>query len=106
MLVPDDDKDEDRPTIAYYPRCEVDETLRGGYCELSGEVGLKGLLVCERHARQIEVQDRIDLLEGIVACLGLCSRSIPLPVQTGISPCRRGYCEPGQPENSLALAKI
>ncbi len=77
MLLSDDDKDYVRLTIAY-PRCEMGETLQGGYCELSGKVGSKGLLVCERHARQIEAQDRIDLLEGIVSCLGLCLRSITL----------------------------
>ena len=77
MLVSEDDNVDDRPAIAY-PRCEVDETLRGGYCELSGKVRFKGLLLCERHAGQIEAQDRIGLLEGIVSSLGLCLRSIPL----------------------------
>ena len=36
------------------------------------------MLLCERHARLLEAQDRTGLLEGIVACLELCSRSIPL----------------------------
>jgi|SRR5215204_2941172 len=77
MLVSDDGKINDLLTIAY-PRCEVGETLQGGYCELSGKIGFKGLLVCERHAGQLEAQDRINLLEGIVSSLGLCLRSIPL----------------------------
>ena len=77
MLVSEDDKVNDRLAIAPL-RCEVGETLRGGYCELYGKVRFKGLLLCERHARLLEAQDRTGLLEGIVSCLELCSRSIPL----------------------------
>jgi hypothetical protein len=77
MLVPDDEKVNDLLTIAY-PHCEVEKTLRGGYCELSGKVGLAGLLLCERHAKQLEAQDRRALLEGIVLSLELCLRNITL----------------------------
>jgi hypothetical protein len=77
MLVTDDDKLNNLLTIAY-PRCEVAETLRGGYCERSGKVGFAGLVLCERHARLLEAQDRIALLEGIASSLELCLRSIPL----------------------------
>ena len=77
MLVTDDEKHNNLLTIAY-PRCEVAETLRGGYCERSGKIGFKGLVLCEQHARLLEDQDRIALLEGIVSCLGLCLSSIPL----------------------------
>lgn len=77
MLVFYDDNGGDHCTIAY-PRCRVGETLQGGYCELSGNVGFKGLLLCKRHARQSEAQDRRDLLEGIISSLGLCLRSVPL----------------------------
>lgn len=61
-----------------YPRCEVSETLKGGYCELAGEVEFEGVLLCERHARQFEAQDRVDLLTGIVSSLELSLSSIPL----------------------------
>ena len=77
MLVTDDDKLNNLLTIAY-PRCEVGETLQGGYCERSGKIGFKGLVLCERHARLLEAQDRMALLEGIVLSLGLCLSSIPL----------------------------
>ena len=77
MLVPEGAKHNGLLTIAY-PRCEVEKTLRGGYCELSGKIGFKGLVICERHARMLEAQDRRALLEGIVSSLGLCLRSIPL----------------------------
>ena len=77
MLVPHDEKLNDLLTIAY-PRCEVAQTLRGGYCERSGKIGFKGLVLCEQHARLLEAQDRMALLEGIVSCLGLCLSSIPL----------------------------
>jgi hypothetical protein len=75
--MPHDDRLNNLLTIAY-PRCEVEKTLRGGYCELSGKVEFADLLLCERHARLIEAQDRMDLLEGIISSLGLCLRSIPL----------------------------
>ena len=77
MLMPVDDNVNDRPARAY-PRCEVEKTLQGGYCESYGQVAFKGLLVCELHARLLGAQDRTDLLEGIVSSLELCSRSIPL----------------------------
>src|SRR5919112_6842492 len=78
MSVPHDDKLNNLLTIAY-PRCEVNETLQGGgYCELSGKIGFKGLVLCERHAMLLEAQDRRALLEGIVSSLGLCLRSISL----------------------------
>jgi hypothetical protein len=84
MLVPDDGKLNGLLTIAY-SRCEVGETLQGGYCELSGKIEFKGLLLCERHAGQLVARDRIDLLEGIVTSLGLCLRSIPLRKNKGLS---------------------
>src|ERR687895_2382090 len=77
MLVPDGHKINNILTIAY-PRCEVDKSLRGGYCELSGKIGFEGLVLCELHARVLEAQDRRALLEGIVSSLDLCLRSIPL----------------------------
>ena len=77
MLVPDGDKRNNILTIAY-PRCEVEKTFRGGYCELPGKIGFEGLVLCERHARVLEAQDRRALLEGIVSSLDLCLRSIPL----------------------------
>jgi hypothetical protein len=79
MLVPDNDKLNDLPTIAY-PRCEVEKTLREGDCELFGKLGFEGLLLCEHHAKLLEAQDRIGHLEGIVS-----SRSIPLRKNKGLS---------------------
>ena len=59
-------------------RCEVSKTLKGGHCDLAGEVEFGDVLLCGRHARQLEAQDRVDLLRGIVSCLDLSLRSIPL----------------------------
>ena len=77
LLMSHDDKLNDLLSIVY-PRCEVEKTLKGGYCELSGKIGFKGLLLCERHAGQLEAQDRMALLKGIVLSLEVCLRSIPL----------------------------
>ncbi len=104
MLVTDDDKLNDLLTIAY-PRCEVGGTLRGGYCELFAKVGFEGLVLCERHARLLEAQDRIGLLEGIVSSLELCSRSIPLRKTKALPSCCV-HSEHRQPENSPTLSKL
>jgi hypothetical protein len=66
------------PPSATYPRCEVDETLQGGHCEVAGEVPFDGVLLCVWHARRSEAQDRVELLTGIVSCLQISLRSIPL----------------------------
>ena len=66
------------------PRCEFERTLKGESCEKRGEVRLVGLLLCERHARQLETQERIDLLRGIVSCLELCLRNITLRRDTNL----------------------
>jgi hypothetical protein len=84
MFMPDDDKVNDLLTIAY-PRCEVEKTLQGGYCELFGKLRFEGLLLCECHARLLGAQDRVGLLEGIISSLELCSRSIPLRKNKGLS---------------------
>ena len=76
VIVPDEKANS--PPSAVYPRCEVRETLQGGHCELAGEVEFKGVLLCERHARQFEARDRVDLLTGIVSSLELSLSSIPL----------------------------
>jgi PAS domain S-box-containing protein len=54
------------------PRCEFDEVLSGESCGLPGTVWSEGKLLCEPHARQYELRDRIDLLRGVVASLELC----------------------------------
>lgn len=77
LLMPHEDRLNNLLSIVY-PRCEVEKTLHGGYCELYGKIGFKGLLLCERHAGQLEAQDRMALLKGIVLSLELCLRSIPL----------------------------
>jgi hypothetical protein len=60
------------------PLCEFDHTLKGGYCEEKGKVRLDELLLSESHARQLEAQDKIDLLQGIISCLELCLSNIAL----------------------------
>jgi len=60
------------------PRCEVDHTLKGECCDKRGKVRLDGLLLCESHARQLETQERIDLLRGIDSCLELCLSNLAL----------------------------
>ena len=66
------------------PRCEFEHTLKGECCDKIGEVRWDGVLVCESHARQLQAQERIDLLRGIVSCLELCLRNIALRRDTNL----------------------
>jgi len=59
-----------------HPHCEFVETLGGILCELSGTIRTSEALLCEKHAGQLEARYRVDLLEGIVASLDLCSRNL------------------------------
>jgi PAS domain S-box-containing protein len=54
------------------PRCEFGEMLPGERCGFPGEIWSEGKLLCEMHARQSELQDRIDLLRGVITSLELC----------------------------------
>jgi PAS domain S-box-containing protein len=54
------------------PQCEFEEILLGESCGLPGTIWSEGKLLCEMHARQSELQERIDLLRGVIASLELC----------------------------------
>jgi PAS domain S-box-containing protein len=54
------------------PLCQFGEILPGESCELPGTIWSEGKLLCEAHARQSELQDRIDLLRGVITSLELC----------------------------------
>ncbi|HEV2745098.1 MAG TPA: PAS domain S-box protein [Rubrobacter sp.] len=54
------------------PQCEFGEILPGERCGLPGRVWWEGKLLCETHARQSELQDRVDLLRGVITSLELC----------------------------------
>ena len=66
------------------PHCEFECTLTGGDCQERGEVRLGGLLLCEHHAHQLEAQDKIDLLRGIISCLDLCLSNLALRRDTDL----------------------
>jgi hypothetical protein len=69
----------------WQPRCEFEATLKGGYCEERAEARFDGLLLCKRHAHQIEAQDKIDLLQGIISCLELCLCNITIRRDTTLT---------------------
>jgi PAS domain S-box-containing protein len=54
------------------PQCEFEEILPGESCGLPGKIWSEGKLLCETHARQSELQERMDLLRGVIASLELC----------------------------------
>jgi PAS domain S-box-containing protein len=54
------------------PLCQFGESLPGESCGLPGKMWSEGELLCETHARQSELQDRIDLLRGVITSLELC----------------------------------
>jgi hypothetical protein len=57
------------------PGCEVEGTLTGGICEERAEVRLDGLLLCERHAGQLRLQEQVACWEAIVLHLDLWARA-------------------------------
>ena len=54
-------------------RCEFERTLRGEYCAENGDVGLDGLLICERHAHQLRLEERVAYWRAMLAHLELWS---------------------------------
>jgi PAS domain S-box-containing protein len=54
------------------PQCEFEEILLGERCGLPGKIWSEGKLLCDTHARHSELQERIDLLRGVIASLELC----------------------------------
>lgn len=58
--------------------CGFDETLKGERCELPGGVRLMGLLLCQKHARQMEIEDCVASLQGITNLLELCMSNVSI----------------------------
>ncbi len=55
--------------------CEFERTLKGEYCGHRGHVSLDGLLLCERHARQLRLQERVAYCRAMLAHIELWSRA-------------------------------
>jgi hypothetical protein len=55
------------------PSCEVEDTLKGGHCEKRAEVRLDGLLLCERHAAQLRLEELADSWAAILLHVELWS---------------------------------
>jgi hypothetical protein len=56
------------------PRCEVSHTLQGGYCEKPGTQRTIDGLLCEQHARQLGLEERIACWEAILLHIELWSK--------------------------------
>jgi len=57
------------------PRCEVSDTLTGGYCEKPGTQRTIDGLLCEPHARQFRLEERIACWEAILLHIELWSKA-------------------------------
>ena len=57
------------------PRCEVSDTLTGGYCEKPGTQRTIDGLLCEPHARQFGLDERIACWEAILLHIELWSKA-------------------------------
>ena len=57
------------------PRCEVTYTLSGGYCEKPGTQRTIDGLLCEQHARQFGLEERIACWEAILLHIELWSKA-------------------------------
>src|ERR687896_1745511 len=56
------------------PRCEVSDTLTGGYCEKPGTQRTIDGLLCEQHARQLGLEERIACWEAILLHIELWAK--------------------------------
>ena len=57
------------------PRCEVSDTLTGGYCEKAGTQRTIDGLLCEQHARRFGLEERIACWEAILLHIELWSKA-------------------------------
>ena len=57
------------------PRCEVSDTLSGGYCEKPATQRTIDGLLCEQHARQLGLEERIACWEAILLHIELWSKA-------------------------------
>ena len=56
-------------------RCEVSKTLKGEYCENPGTQGTIDGLLCEPHARQFGLEERIACWEAILLHIELWTKA-------------------------------
>jgi hypothetical protein len=54
-------------------RCEFEGALKGEYCTEEGEIRLDGLRLCNRHADQIRLEERVAYWRAILAHIELWS---------------------------------
>src|SRR5918998_5418080 len=55
--------------------CEFERALKGEYCGQRGQLRLDGLLLCETHARQLRLEERVAYWIAILAHIELWSRA-------------------------------
>ena len=54
--------------------CEFERTLKGEYCGKRGQLRLDGLLLCETHARELRLEERVAYCRAMLAHIELWSR--------------------------------
>jgi hypothetical protein len=57
------------------PLCEVSDTLKGGYCQNAGTQKTMDGLLCEQHARQFGLEERMACWEAILLHIELWSKA-------------------------------
>jgi hypothetical protein len=54
--------------------CEFESTLKGEYCGKRGQLRLNGLLLCETHARELRLEERVAYCRAMLAHIEVWSR--------------------------------
>ena len=54
--------------------CEFERTLKGEHCTEESEITLDGLLLCETHARELILEERVAYWRAMLAHIELWSR--------------------------------
>jgi hypothetical protein len=57
------------------PRCELSDTLMGGYCENLGTQSTKDGLLCEKHSRQLGLEEQVACWEAILLHIELWTKT-------------------------------
>ncbi len=82
--------------------CEFERTLKGEYCGQRGHVRLDGLLLCEAHARQLILEERVAYWRAILAHIELWSREARTRGREDVV----GLLEIERTKASAALARV
>jgi hypothetical protein len=74
LIVPEKDRRSAGQSPGRRSRCEIERFFGGGSCKEFGSVQLKGLILCEKHALEVKLEEQIACWRGMLFHVDLWSR--------------------------------